>query len=334
MCDSNDDKEITFREFVNWMRVWIDESEISIEQLGLLAARVGQMLSSCFKQMKIVEASKESTVKTPVGEVEDVGDLEALSYFVNNLARTAEAFEQGLKPKDYEEPTGTVWTEPPVGLSVERLKGVHMRYFPLNMRKVAKVHFSCLCVPHPDGDEDADSRIWLGEVLRKVQLKSGKTLPSKPAYYVYERQRYRWVPLWNERDFSEAGFKQGAAAFLSALENMDPELGMFCLLKTEANFGTVLPWARILVCMEAAVDIGFIEKEHALQYIAHVKSDALKALRHEGMLQKDMNEVAISHAINEFLEKVSLRPRVVMATLSELEIVKISPVWQEFVKAD
>jgi len=330
LTDANNDGQVTFREFVNWMRDFIDESDIDKAEIQMLAARVGMMLRSCLKQIDIVQESG-------FGD-KDKAEVETFKDFMMHLSSTTAHFTETLRPTDYnpKESTGTMWSEPPTGMNVDRLKACHMKFFPLNMRKVKEVHLSVLCVPLPGNADKPEERIWIGEVVRRVDYKGsrpvGQPRVEKPAYYGYERDRFSWVPICS-KGVSKGSKLKGSEVFQEALDNLDPEMGLFCLLKTEANFGIELRWKQIKSGLESAVDIGFLNQSDVDKYENEVRRVASQAVKTGWAVASD-SQAAADLAVEEFLIKeVYLRPRQVMAMLTELGIVKLSPVWKDYVDA-
>merc|ERR1712048_638188 len=104
-----------------------------------------------------------------------------------------------------------------------------MGFVPLSMRNVENVDFEVLCLPMTKGQKDPDNRIWLGEVARWVTFTDSKRTLERPRYYAYERARFRWLPLKDSEVFSKS------------LAELPREIGIFCIPKTEANFGIRLP---------------------------------------------------------------------------------------------
>merc|ERR1712151_185719 len=107
-----------------------------------------------------------------------------LESLVHKLATVERGFEDAVEDakEDEDEQHDEAkkkqsWTEPPVGLNVQRLKGIHSTLCPLNMKKFKDVVYGIICLPSPENYDDPQTRVWLAEVVRKVTFKrSGKVV--------------------------------------------------------------------------------------------------------------------------------------------------------------
>merc|ERR1711972_1055965 len=121
-------------------------------------------------------------------------------------------------------------------------------------------------------------------------------------------------------------------AFNLAQEKMAPDMRLFCLLKTEANMGVKIGWNGIMVALRSGVDMNLIRCEDLEKYRQHMIDKAHGHIESEDMVA-DLHvmgdcvyEAAEVHLNRTFV----IRPRHVMATLAELNIVKMCPLWKEF----
>jgi len=299
---------ITFPEFIQWMQEHIPE-DISNQDLRTCCGKLATTLGSVFKVVRLVETGQ-------LGEE----DSEVLEKLLENLASSARSFEDTMMRASK---TAHGWTEPPTGLSVERLKTAHMKYVPLHLGRVREVKFEVLCVPMGDEFADPESRIWLGEVLRKVVYKSGKITVEAPSYYAYKRDDFSWKPMIASRSSAMA---PGGTLFEEALQALTPEIRLFCLLKTEANFGYELNWEMILRSLESAADMELITRGQTQDYIHWMEKKA------RSLLQARKPKIEERHVQDFLRAKIKLRPRAVMGHLTSLGFVQRCPVWEAFVK--
>merc|ERR1740138_382934 len=105
---------------------------------------------------------------------------------VEELASTARELQDMIQTTQSFKEKKQKWVDPPRGLEVEHLKATHMTHMPVNMRLAESFIFDVVVIPQiPEGKEDTDERVWLGEVVRKVNYKSGVTKSEPPCIYIY-----------------------------------------------------------------------------------------------------------------------------------------------------
>eukprot|EP00929_Paragymnodinium_shiwhaense_P008137 TRINITY_DN112076_c0_g1_i1.p1 TRINITY_DN112076_c0_g1~~TRINITY_DN112076_c0_g1_i1.p1 ORF type:complete len:456 (-),score=126.18 TRINITY_DN112076_c0_g1_i1:134-1501(-) len=309
--DKSQDGLVSFTEFVNWQKNLFEQSALSDKEVSSFIKQMTQMLEGIFDVQSQVEAGY------------DVSE-EALQDYIQGLAKGMREYCAKTRDDKKASTGGSTWTEPPVGLNVETLKRTFTKVYPMKMRNVKHIELTVMCVPMPDVDKDPDSRGWVGEVVRRVEFQpdmegNAKTVTHKPAYFEYDRESFSWKAL-------KAGEDQGD--FASALQALALEMRLFCLLKTEANFGIELRWRDIMHALEGAVDMEQLSAANMKVYRGHMIAEAMEKGRQEGF---DASEAYALSALDNHLR---LRPRQVMATLTELGIVQISDVWQDFVQSD
>lgn len=317
--DVNSDHYITFKEFVEWQRK-------ALEKSGLLSEDLEDLVPALARQLKRVFKMSDMAAKGDPNAVDD----KVLNRIIDNLSSYARDLWNGCqagRERDQEsEASPSVvhytnrWTEPPVGLNIQRLKGIHLKLVPCPMVNADKVDLEVLCVPKPaPEDEPRAKRTWLAKVVRKITDKSGHTVIEEPFNYEFEKLNWHMM----DRDP-----KAAAQEFEEALAALPPELRVFCLLKTEANFGTKITWSGIQAALETAVDCGILTSDQHNEYVEHMTSMLVRALRVEGLhgnLPRQLQRTAEMQ-----LASVVQAPRNVMATLSELGIFKVSSVWADF----
>jgi len=300
---------ITFSEFIQWMQEHIPEG-VSTEDLRMCCSKLATALGSVFKAVRLAETGQ-------IGEE----DSEVLEKLLESLASSTRSFGDTMKRAPEK---GHGWTDPPTGMSVDRLKIAHAKYVPLHLGRVKEVKFEVLCIPLGDEFADRESRIWLGEVLRKVVYKTGKTTIEPPSYYAYTRDDFSWKSVMTSKDSRLA---PGGYLFEEAMRALKPGIRLFCLLKTEANFGIELNWEMILRSLESAADLELITRAQRQEY-AHWMEKKVRSL-----LQAQRPNLNEKH-VQEFLDKkIKLRPREVMGHLTALGFVQRCPVWEAFIKA-
>lgn len=322
VADTNGDQEVTFREFVMFLRPMIIKSMISLEDLALLSARMGMMLKSMCRQLRIAEANFEAAE-----------DMEALAVISKHLAGAAAAMEEGLMPKSLGL-TGSVWIDPPVGLSAQRLKTLHAQMYPLKLHKIQLLRFSTICVPLMEV-EDRDSRTWLGKVARTYRRQDGQDTVEKESYYLYRRETLRWIPLVSEHELITCRPPVSvfaANAFSKALDELQPELAIFCLLKTEADFGSKLRWGGAQIALHGGADMGLLSREDVDAFNKHVVQMVRQSVEHEWRAKSTelIPEERLMTAVKEFLvDRLIINPHVIMDMLQELEIVRFNPILEK-----
>merc|ERR1712110_986906 len=98
--------------------------------------------------------------------------------------------------------------------------------------------------------------------------------------------------------------------------------------KSEANFGMEIGWAGIQKSLETAQSLGWMKAADIAKYNNHVEGKVRASLQEEGKSGNLDTEVL------DCLDELCVRPRVVMANLSDLGIMQASPVWKDFMKAE
>jgi len=292
---------ITFFEFVDWMKGHVPPG-MCPEELKVFNTSLATMLTDTFATIALATS----------GDIREDQSY-VLEDALQKLVESTQALRGAIRDKTVVEKSA--WTEPPAGLSVERLKRRHLSMAPVNMQRVSKMSWKILCVPMQGDYEDPEARIWLAEILRNVEWKSGKATAEAPEYYAYDRQNLSWAVV----------SKDGTQQFQDILAKLSPGIGVFCLLKTEANLGIKISWLGIQSALEASVDKGFITQEQLSKLNEYMRGFARKQVECPG------SEEARTKAADEYLSaSVSMRPRNVMATLSKLGIVGSDPVWEDF----
>jgi len=308
LIDKNGSGDINFVEFVDWMKTHVPEKmqpQELLEHQRSLAKALVEMFSH-------IEMAEEGYIKE--------SDQHILQRVIDETAEQVVKLKTAMREKSVGS-SKPQWTEPPTGLSVERLKRAHMEYAPLNMSRVSTISWEVLCLPLPGEYDDPQQRVWIAEILRRVSFKNGKETVEAPSYYNYDRKTFSWqLP------------KEGDKLFEVTFADIGPGIGLFCLLKTAANFGTKIRWSETKNAIEGAIDMKFMKETQGDKFFKRMRGVALDGLIREGFIEQDQkNSESADRAAEEWLVKsLVVRPRVVMATLSELGIVEINPEWQDF----
>jgi len=310
--DTSEDGSISYIEFVAWMRDHLDTQGLDAGELAGFTSKLAKILGGIFHLNKLASEDPSGCLGS---------DEEALlGRLVENLAKATEEFQgagaelpEELRPKKQ-----SIWTAPPVGMSIQRLKGQHMKLFPVSARSVESVELDVLCVPTPDGAETPEKRLWIAEVVRSVLCTDGKRSVECPTHYVYDRESFRWVQTGSSREYEQA------------LELLSPELTVFCILKTQADFGIKIGWEGLQKGLKCAVDMDLITREQRDTFDGHIEDQVMGAVKEElANSGETPNPRRLKARLQEALEKkFTVKPLEVMAMLTKLEIVKPSPLWK------
>lgn len=303
--DKDGGGSLSFLEFVDWMKAHIPK-DMNQNDCMVFTKNLADMLKDAFHHMELREE----------GYIND----DILASKITELAKTTRALHAGLQEKRTD--VKPQWSEPPTGLSVDRLKSTHMGFRPLRKERVREVHWECLCLPMPGNYEDAQARVWVAEVMRRVfwkDTRKGCTVED-PEYYVYNRKTFSWNNVASD----------SSDTFQDTVEHLKPGVALFCLLKTAANFGTKISWQEIQLALEGGVDMKFIKQADMDKYNNYMRDFAFETRKGEGLLDPDATKATQLKRSEDWLyETLQVKPRVVMATLSDLNIVEVDPAWEE-----
>lgn len=300
-----------FMEFERYMSKIIDPTSMQQEEFCEVAFKLANALKTVLKGVRQAEMGKIA---------ED--QPEVLQAMILDLAETTREFDEALK-KGIPDKQPQKWIDPPRGLTITTLKATHMQCMPVNMLLVDSFVFDVVCVPEvPSGKEDTNTRTWYAEVVRKVKSKSGVVRTEFPCFYTFDEESNAWLPLPQSQ----------AAQFQTKLQALHPEMGLFCLMKVEADYGKELSWSGVKNALFAGTAIGWISAQDAKAYYQHMEEKAFKMVQQtrKDATPEDLEEAARSFLVSQLIQ----RPRVVMATLSKLGIVDINPLWKVFITSD
>jgi len=305
--DSNDDQRVSFEEFVQWQQE-------AMERSGLLNEDLAELVPALTRQLQRIFKLSESNEK---GELMK-NDQNVLLHITKNVANFArdlwndeEVGHSSIRGKHH---YTNRWSEPPVGLNISRLKGVHLKLIPVRTWGVENIDLEITCIPEADL-KDPRQRHWFARVVRSATYRSGRQERDEPCYYVYAN--LNWMPDQALAD-----------EFGKALTSLPPELRIFCLLKTEANFGVEISWDQIQAGLGRAVELGLLMESHVRRYNEHTRGLVREVIRKHG---------TAGHVPEEKVEGLCARaaqaPRNVMATLAELRVLQVSSVWADVLQA-
>jgi len=310
--DTDNDQRITFDEFIRWQQDCMERSGLTNQDLEQLVPALARQLMRIFK---MAESNDDGLLMEH--------DSEVLLHITKNVAdfsrdiwNDEEDAHSSLKGRRH---YTNRWSEPPVGLNVTKLKGMHMKLVPFhNMGPGIKdTDLRALCIPEHKASDPANRR-WLARVVSVLILASGSEEDCDPCFYAY--QDLNWVPVENGSEFEEA------------LKAMPPELQLFCYLKAEANFGVQITWEQIQVALNHAVKLDLITEEQFLKYNNH-SFYLVKCKMHELNLFHDVPKKQRHEEVLRLRERSHQAPRNVMAQLAELKILRVSSVWADVLKA-
>jgi Ca2+-binding EF-hand superfamily protein len=310
--DKNKDKKVGFDEFVTFQRTALEKSGIKNSDIEEMVPELTRQLRRVFKMSEREEQGKEI----------DASDEKLLQHIITDLA----TFSRELWNTQRRGRTSAVlgpqyankWEEPPVGLNVNKLKGQHLRRYPCDMLALDKIDMAVLCVPDCAAGEPLTP--WYAELVRKITFKNGDTMVQEPVYYQYAKLNWKLMP-------PGAGSKVSAAA-----EGLPPELRVFCLLKSEANFGIEISWPDIQAALQASVSRGFLTADQQSKYNEFIHGRMKEAMMDEDADADFSDKEFEAEILSRLHRKFRVRPRHVMATLSELGIFKVSTVWSDFME--
>jgi len=310
--DTDNDQRITFDEFVTWQQECIEHSGLTNEDIEQLVPALARQLIRIFK---MADENEQGRLMRH--------DSKVLLHITQNVAN----FSRDIY-NDEEDAHSSIrgrhhytnrWSEPPVGLNISKLKGMHIKLVPLLSRgpSIKDTDLRALCIPELKPNDQANRR-WLAKVVSVAIFSSGSEEDADPCFYEY--QDLNWKPMKDGSDFEES------------LKALPPELRLFCYLKSEANFGLQITWWQIQVVLKRAVKLEFITEEHLLIYNNHM-FDLVKDKMHEQNLFHDIPEEKRNQEVLKLREGSYQAPRNVMAQLAELGILRVSSVWADVLKA-
>jgi len=313
---------VSFYEFCEWQRTELNKG--GVQDAGELKA----LLPTLARQMKRIFNFSD------LGRETNAVDEQVLHRIIDSLATTAlDLYNEHGKPA--ESATRRIytnrWSEPPVGLNIPKLKAKFLATCSRPSRRDEQFDLDLLVVPGQEsgGDPSAlkasdPSRPWHAEIILKAKRADGAVRIDKPVFFTYSQKDLCWT-----RDEDQVN---AASVFERQVDEMPSELLMFCILKVEANFGIQLTWAQTERSLQRAQERGIITRRHVMEYTAWMEMRLLTIMKEEDLIQDLESKQEASKQLDRMRDAVKQRPREVMATLSDMEMFKVSPVWADFMK--
>ena len=213
--------------------------------------------------------------------------------------------------------------------------------------KVQSYDWDIFCVPAiPAKNRRRD---WLARVRLRTTLTCGRKLECEH-HYIYDRCNFTWL-LWEEvhseaQDLTEKETEMApelasrsfnpntrradssspknrartsaAAAFEAAVTGLSPEVRLFSLLKTTANFGLRLSWAQLQQALYRALQLDIITEAQLHSGKARIEAVMLQAMENEGRYP-DIRDIDLYTS-----------PSQVMSIFAELGVFAVTSVWADF----
>jgi Ca2+-binding EF-hand superfamily protein len=294
------DGQIGFLDFMDWMKQHVPRgmSQQEFEDFTMeLASTLGGTFDHSFRCEEGYVQEKASLLNSVSAKLSD--SMKAIK-----AKRPTQSASVGQSP----------WDSPPKGFSVDRLKATHMMVMPLNMKMVKDVSWEVLCLPAGS----AGAEVWVAEVVRRVLMQTGKLKCENPECYRYDVEGGKWMPCTDDR--------------VSCFSAMGPGLGLFCLLKTAANFEAEIRWHEIKTALEGGVDMGLIYEDQIQIFSEHILQLVLDQMEEDGVRCGDSREDKLKYVQRYIANELRIHPGMVMATLLKLDLVPSDPAWESFVQ--
>lgn len=303
--DSDFNQKISFDEFIDWQRKALENSGLLNDDLKDLVPALTRQL----KRVHKISSADEQGVLNDHASDEQVLKriIENLASFTRDLWNDHKAAHSSIHGKHH---YTNRWTEPPVGLNIQRLKQKHIMTtegacpgITIDMSKLA-----VFCVPEVEIPELGHRR-WFAKIYSKNVPFDGKDTDNC-AMYLY------WNLNWTVQPDIDAEFAH-------AVDMLPPEIRVFCLLKSEANFGVQISWEGIQAALRFAVSLGYLTVEQHQQYSAHM-DEFLLGLLHKVDSSAKFTDKQQEAKLRKLRSTLVVSPRSVMATLLELGIFRLS----------
>lgn len=273
-------------------------------------------LITALKQIFYIDEKDANQGATPSDHLELVHTIKEVLSAARQLWDKVDLTES----EPVSDPYPNKWCVPPVGISAKRLVQQNLKEYSIRTFQVKESHADVkLCLPG-DPEEHKDGRHkWYAKVQRTTLLKSCTDGTPVVTAYFYEYADLSWTEM------------EDAKPFNNAVEKMAPDVRLFCLLKTEANMGVKIGWRGIMDALTSGVEMSLINQEGLQKYRKHMIEKSYRQMKAEGMAA-DMTadvELAAENRLKRDLCGL-IRPKHVMASLAELSIIEMRPLWKEF----
>mmetsp|Transcript_99329 Transcript_99329/g.289880 ORF Transcript_99329/g.289880 Transcript_99329/m.289880 type:complete len:469 (-) Transcript_99329:140-1546(-) len=307
--DSDNDQRLSFEEFVEWQRG-------ALEKSGLLNDDLVDLVPALTRQMKRVFKLAETNEQ---GELIN-NDQQVLMHITKNLAmftrdiyNAEEAGHSSLRGRYH---YTNRWSDPPPGMNIQRLKGLHLSTMTVPLWGVDDTDLVVLCVPEVEM-RDGVHRRWFARIERRVKYRTGRLETDGPYFYIHENL------IWtHQEDFLKT--------WTATYDALPPELRIFCHIKTAANLGVQVSWDRLQAALNECVAAELLTETQVALYNAHVEDAVVSAMREE---RGDAQRMESREELNRLRALSTQVPRIVMASLAELGILRVSSIWADVLKA-
>lgn len=306
-ADGDHDQRVTFEEFVTWQRGALERSGLLNDDLIDLIPALTRQLMRVFK---LADSNEKGGLMSNDQNVL-MHITKNVAMFTRDLYNADEACHSSLRGRKHYE---NRWSDPPIGLNLERLKGLHLSTVAVAVWGVDDTEFVTMCVPEMNVRDGAHRR-WLARIVRRVTYRTGRTEVDYPHYYCYDN--LNWTHYQGLED-----------EYNKAHEALPPELRIFCHIKSAANFGLQISWEQLQAAFAECVANELLTDLQVALYNAHVEGAVVKGVRESGLAQMSSRE-----ELERLRSMTKQAPRCVMASLAELGVLKVSSVWADVLKA-
>jgi len=299
--DKDGNEAISFEEFVAWQREALFHSGVSQEGAVACISKLTLMLQTIFTLPTTNGATKSGGLQFNNPQAPVVKSL------LNNIGKCSLDLwrkKKGCKRRSLHPPSALKsWQQVPEGMSTTALVRKHMQQQPIQTEGVQNmsVRVHC-CLPEHLSEFSGEQQYWFARIFREVSYNSGTT--RRCAYY-YRFKKHTWETMPDGKHFNEA------------FANIPPELKLYAILWTEADFGQhTLDWSHVNRCLKDAIKMGIISCEDHLEYQLSIEKCVIPA---------DTSDNALAA---QLLLELRLTPHQVLAGLCDLDILPEYPLWE------
>jgi len=310
-ADTNDDNEISFREFVDWQREAVTHSGLGHTELVQLVQKLASLLESIFL---LAKPAQREAADTAVSDPVLGGIMSKLAACSRELWRRNHDRARRNSDSSQVAPEPIPWPPLPEGITTAKLirKHLHEPVPTLDVESITvRIHG---CLPDLAGFQaGAGPPRWLAKVVRTIKYKDKKCQDGL-YYYAFEDGEWGQLPMKED--------------YYSASARLSPELRLYTHLLAEADFGEDLSWSKVQMVMEDAEKVGLLTGEEHLEYNICVEKSMMKALESSTECEAEASDYSLRQSrISQLLPKARFSPLQVMASLTDFGIVPPHPLW-------
>eukprot|EP00929_Paragymnodinium_shiwhaense_P064796 TRINITY_DN32506_c0_g3_i1.p1 TRINITY_DN32506_c0_g3~~TRINITY_DN32506_c0_g3_i1.p1 ORF type:complete len:546 (+),score=115.42 TRINITY_DN32506_c0_g3_i1:88-1725(+) len=319
--DANADSQVSFEEFVSWQYNMLSYSGLTHENLRLLIGAIVSQLRRIFSMVAAHNRGRLGDAQQPMlrRSIFNVATF-AKDIWSQRKSIQKEEMPDLSAPRHY----SNRWSEPPLGIHRDSLCRKHISRLQLPMRKMVKCDTHVLIIPDfwEDGC-DPTTRTWLGAVKMTIVYEGGTESSSPEAHYCFQGRTLGWLLDGS----AKMRFEEAYAA-------LSPELRLYCLLQTEANFGSKMTWQTVQDALRAGMARRMLTSVQLEAFNAYMEGEVCKQMKEEGLdMDAFESEEARQRSHNDFLHDLRISPRMIMSTLSKLGFYKVTAAWEDFMKS-